>query len=65
MREIRNAFYQSKGAYALHFVDADGNPELSRTKQSDKDQTDIHKIIDKFNRTGLIDHVAKGVATVS
>lgn len=61
-RVIRDAFYESKGAHALHFVDADGNPELSRTKQADKDQTDIHKILDRYNRTGLVDHVAKGVA---
>jgi len=31
----------------------------SRTKQSFKDQTDINKIVARFERTGLIDHVNK------
>lgn len=58
--EIRNAQYRSGGAHALKFVDADGNPELSLTKQADRDQTDINKIMSRYSRTGLIDHVAKG-----
>lgn len=62
MQEIRNHFYQPNGRYALKFLDAEGNPELSLTKQSDKAQTDIHAIINRYNKTGLIDHVAKGVA---
>lgn len=60
--EIRNAFYRNEGRYALKFVDADGNPELTLTKQADKDLTDIDKILSRFKRTGMIDHVAKGVA---
>lgn len=60
--EIRNMQYRSKSAHALHFVDADGVPEVSRTKQSDFDSTDVNKILAKYKRTGLLEHVAKGVA---
>lgn len=31
--------------------------EVSRTKQSFKDQTDINKIIARFGRTGMLTHV--------
>jgi phage internal scaffolding protein len=34
----------------------------SLTQQHMKDETDIRKIIDKYDRTGLISHVARGVA---
>lgn len=60
--EVRNAFYRNEGRYALTFLDAEGNPEVSLTKQADKDQTDIQKIIAKYNRTGVWEHVAKGLA---
>jgi len=60
--EIRDAFFNSERRYALKFVDENGQPELSLTKQADKDQTDIQNIIARYKRTGLIEHVAKGVA---
>lgn len=60
---VRNGFYRpEKGDYALMFLDENGEPEKSRTKQADKDQTDIHNIIRTYDRTGLVQHVAKGVA---
>ena len=34
----------------------------SLTQQHMKDETDIRKIIDKYDRTGLIGHVQRGVA---
>lgn len=32
----------------------------SRTKQAMKDETDINRIVDRFARTGLVTHLAKG-----
>lgn len=60
---IRDMHYVSNREYALQFVDRDtGEPEIHLTKQSDKDVTDVNKIIARYKKTGLIDHVARGVA---
>lgn len=37
------------------------NGDVSRTKQSFKDSCDIHQIIKRFERTGLMDHVSKAI----
>lgn len=34
-------------------------PDKSRTKQSERDATNINKIVAKYRKTGLIEHVAK------
>ena len=39
------------------------DPEQSMTKQSFKDECDINKIMDKFQRTGLINHYAAHAPT--
>ena len=39
-------------------VDGDGNP-LYTTEQSHKKECDVNEIIKKYDRTGLINHVAK------
>jgi phage internal scaffolding protein len=44
------------------FVDENGEPEVTKTVQSEKDNVDVNNIIARHNKTGLIDHVAKGVA---
>lgn len=59
---VRRPYHLSEREHALHFVDADGVPEVSLTKQADKDSADIHKILAQYDRTGLVSHVAKGVA---
>lgn len=47
---------------SLAFVNEDGTPQESLTKQQCRDQCDIGLIIEQFDRTGLIRHVARGVA---
>lgn len=37
----------------------DWSKEVSRTKQSHKDECDIHKILSQYSRTGLLTHVAE------
>lgn len=60
---MRDMNYVSNRAYALQFVDNEtGEPEVHLTKQSDKDFTDVNHIIARYKKTGLIDHVARGVA---
>lgn len=47
---------------SLAFVDADGVPLPSLTKQQCRDECDIARIIEQYDRTGLIRHVSASVA---
>lgn len=46
----------------LMFVDENGEPEVTKTVQSEKDRVEVNNIIRRYNKTGLVDHVAKGKA---
>lgn len=59
--EFRTA-YGPRRVSKIMFVDEHGEPEVTRTVQSEKDNVEINNIIRRYNKTGLIDHVAKGVA---
>lgn len=55
---IRSA-YGPRQRVPLVFVDENGEPELSRTKQSFKDECDIQQILRKFQKTGIIEHARR------
>lgn len=57
-----NKPYQSKPRQGLEFVDDDGLPVESLTKQAHKDECDINKIVANYDRTGLISHVSASTA---
>lgn len=43
------------------FLDDNGDPAKGRTQQHLKDAVDVHNILAKYARTGLIDHVNRAV----
>lgn len=59
--EFRTA-YGPRRVSKIMFVDENGEPEVTKTVQSEKERTEVNNIIRRYNKTGLIDHVAKGVA---
>jgi phage internal scaffolding protein len=42
---------------AIMFIDENGEPEVSRTKQSFKDECDINKILARARKNDVIEHV--------
>lgn len=54
--------YGKKKKVTVSFVDSDGVPLPSMTKQAFKDQCDIHRIIKQYDTTGLIQHVNRSTA---
>lgn len=57
-----NKPYQPKPRKGLEFVDEDGLPVESLTKQAHKNECDINKIVANYDRTGLITHVKEASA---
>lgn len=57
MRKVRTAYDRVRVGKA--FVDADGVQLQGRTKQSFKDECDIHNILKQYKETGLISHLNK------
>jgi Chlamydia-phage Chp2 scaffold (Chlamy_scaf). len=54
--------YGPRRVSKIMFLDKNGEPEVTKTVQSEKDRTEINNVIRRYNKTGLIDHVAKGRA---
>lgn len=59
MANFRTAYGERKKV-VLEFKDENGEPLRSLTKQSEKDRCDINKIMSRYDKTGLITHVASG-----
>lgn len=58
MPVIRTAYGPRKRS-GLSFVDEDGVPLPSRTKQSFKAECDIQNILRKFQKTGILEHARR------
>lgn len=54
--------YAPRDRQGLEFIDDDGQPVQSLTKQAFKDECDINKIVANYDRTGLLSHVSSAVA---
>lgn len=54
--------YAPRTRQGLEFIDEDGQPIESLTKQAFKDECDINKIVANYDRTGLLTHVSSAVA---
>lgn len=53
----RTAHDQIRVRQSLGFYDEDGNQALGLTKQAHKDECDVNRILQGYDRTGLITHV--------
>lgn len=60
--KIRTAYDGLPSPAGLSFLDENGKYYHGKTEQCHRDICDIKKIISKYDRTGIISHVNKGIA---
>lgn len=51
---VSSAFVQHEPV-DVHFLDAEGKPEASRTRQEFSEECDINRIMARFEKTGVVD----------
>lgn len=62
IRKPYDAYNGKRYASSISFLDENGDPSVGLTEQCHKDLCDIEKILDRYDRTGLITHVNKAKA---
>ena len=60
--EVRRTYVTPRQGSPIYFLDENGDPLPSMTEQHHKDSCDVIKILNQYDRTGLITHVNQSTA---